>query len=78
MTLTERVPHLKSTTAAGVKLAKIRKRALQHGFAIRTGNGGYMVVDPYGAMLAGAGFPLTLGDVEAFLRMWDIKSCNTD
>jgi len=32
MTLTERVPHLKPTTTAGVKL-EIRKRALQHGLA---------------------------------------------
>jgi hypothetical protein len=73
MTITERVPHVNSTTTTAVKLAEIRKRALQHGLAIRTGNGGYMIVDRYGAMLAGEGFPLTLGDVEAFLRMWNIN-----
>jgi hypothetical protein len=62
-----------SDTAAGMKLAEIRKSALQHGLAIRNHNGGYMILDRYGAMLAGEGFTLTLEDVEAFLRTWNIK-----
>ena len=64
---------MQSNTAAGMKLAEIRKRALQHGLAIRNHNGGYMILDRYGAMLAGEGFTLTLEDVEAFLRFWNIK-----
>jgi hypothetical protein len=59
--------------AAGMKLAELRKRALEHGLAIRNHKGGYMVVDRYGAMLAGEGFTLTLDDVEKFLRTWNIK-----
>ena len=61
------------TRPPGMKLAEIRKRALQHGLAIRNHNGGYMILDRYGVMLAGKGFTLTLEDVEAFLRAWNIK-----
>ena len=32
-----------------------------------------MILDRYGVMLAGKGFTLTLEDVEAFLRAWNIK-----
>ena len=64
---------MQSNTAAGMKLAEIRNRALQHGLAIRNHNGSYMILDRYGAILAGAGFTLTLEDVEAFLRTWNIK-----
>jgi hypothetical protein len=64
---------MQSNTAAGMKLAEIRKRALQHGLAIRNHNGGYMIIDRYGAMLAGEGFTLTLADVEEFLRTWNIR-----
>ena len=56
-----------------MKLAEIRKCALQHGLAIRICDDGYMIVDRYGAMLAGEGVTLTLDDVEEFLRMWNIK-----
>jgi hypothetical protein len=56
-----------------MQLAELRKRALQHGLAIRIRKGGYMIVDRYGAMLAGEGFTLTLDDVEEFLRKWNIK-----
>jgi hypothetical protein len=56
-----------------MKLVEIRKRALQHGLAIRCCNGGYMIVDCYGAILAGEDFTLTLDDVEEFLRAWNIK-----
>src|SRR5262250_2214340 len=61
------------TRPPGMKLAEIRQRALQHGLAIRNHNGGYMILDRYGVMLAGKGFTLTLEDVEAFLRAWNIK-----
>jgi hypothetical protein len=56
-----------------MKEEEIRKRALQHGLAVRLHNAGYMIVDRYGAMLAGEGFTLTLDDVEEFLRKWNIK-----
>jgi hypothetical protein len=56
-----------------MQLAELRKRALQHGLAIRIRKGSYMIVDRYGAMLAGEGFTLTLDDVEEFLRKWNIK-----
>jgi len=56
-----------------MKLAEIRKRALQHGLAARIRDCGYMIVDRHGAMLAGEGFTLTLDEVEEFLRIWDIK-----
>jgi hypothetical protein len=56
-----------------MKLAEIRKRALQDGLAVRIRDGGYMIVDRYGAMLAGKGCTLTLDEVEEFLRIWNIK-----
>ena len=56
-----------------MKLAEIRKRALPHGVAVRIRDGGYMIVDRYGAMLSGDGFTLTLDEVEEFLRIWYIK-----
>jgi len=56
-----------------MKEAEIRKQAFQHGLAVRFHNGGYMIVDRYGVMLAGEDFTLTLDDVEDFLRQWNIK-----
>jgi hypothetical protein len=32
-----------------------------------------MILDRYGALLAGEGFTLKLDDVEEFLRKWNIK-----
>jgi hypothetical protein len=53
--------------------SELRKRSLQHGLAIRLPKGGYMILDRYGALLAGEGFTLKLDDVEEFLRKWNIK-----
>ena len=73
MTILDRPLNCSSTRATGMKEAEIRKRAFQHGLAVRFHNGGYMIVDRYGAMLAGEDFTLTLDDVEDFLRQWNIK-----
>jgi hypothetical protein len=55
---------------------RVQKRALQHGLAVRIHKGGYMIVDQYGAALAGEGFTLTLHDVDQFLQEWNIKQVN--
>jgi hypothetical protein len=78
MALTERVPHLNSTPAAGVKLAEIHQRALQHGLAIRTGNGGYMVVDLWGDV-GRSGFPTYAGVMwKRFFACGTSRRCNSD
>ena len=64
---------MSSNRAAGMQRAELRKRALKHGLAIRLRKGGYMILDRYGALLAGEGFTLKLDDVEEFLRKWNIK-----
>jgi len=55
-----------------MKLAELRRRARHDGLAIRACKGGYMIVDRYGALLAGEDFTLTLDDVAKFLRAWNI------
>jgi hypothetical protein len=57
----------------GMNQNDVQKRALQHGLAVRSHEGGYMIVDEYGATLAGEGFTLNLDGVHQFLREWNIK-----